>query len=166
MWINVVVKWAISHPRRSLIFEAYDQSHTHVVNLFAYDPCSNFSNNCQIFTFCQLKWQTFTLGNLILQKWHEIKIIGGIEMKSAIPFQFRSIPSSNSNSNSMACNSNYNSGIGIGIVINSNYDQFQLQFRNSRVTPLRRARSVTQEPLECCFHEFLIKMAKWPWRSS
>ena len=31
--------------------------------------------------FCQLKWQTFTFGNLILQKWHKItKIIGGIEM--------------------------------------------------------------------------------------
>ena len=28
-----------------------------------------------------------------------------------------------------------------------------------RVTPLRRARSVTQEQLECCFQEFFIKMA-------
>ena len=41
-------------------------------------------------------------------------------MKSAIPFQFRSIPSCNSNSNSMACNSNSDSGIGIAINSNSN----------------------------------------------
>ena len=61
------------------------------------------------------------------KKWHKItKIVGGIEMKSAIPFQFQSIPScnSNSNSNSTACNSNSNSnsnsGIEIGIAINSN----------------------------------------------
>ena len=73
------------------------------------------------------KWQTVTIGNLILQKWHKTtKIVGGIEMKSAIPFQFRWIPScnSNSNSNSTACNSNSNSnsnsGIEIGIAINSN----------------------------------------------
>ena len=60
------------------------------------------------------KWQTFTIGNLILQESHQItKIVGGIEMKSAIPFQFRSIPfcNSNSNSNSTAYNSNSNSGI-------------------------------------------------------
>ena len=67
------------------------------------------------------KWQTFTIGNLILQKWHKItKIVGGIETKSAIPFQFRSIPSCNSNSNSTACNSNSNFGIGIAINSNSN----------------------------------------------
>ena len=65
------------------------------------------------------KWLTFTIGNLILQKWHKInKIVGGIEMNSAIPFQFRSILSCNSNST--ACNSNSNSGIGIGIAINFN----------------------------------------------
>ena len=36
---------------------------------------------------------TFTnIGNLILQKLYQItKIVGGIEMKSAIPFQFNSI---------------------------------------------------------------------------
>ena len=55
------------------------------------------------------KWQTFTIGNLILQKWH--KIVGGIEMKSAIPFQFRSIPSCNSNSTACNSNSKPNSGI-------------------------------------------------------
>ena len=67
------------------------------------------------------KWQTFTIGNLILQKWHKItKIVGGIEIKSAISFQFRSIPSCNSISNSNACNSKSNSGIGIAINSNSN----------------------------------------------
>ena len=69
--------------------------------------------------FCQLKWQTFILDNLIFLKWHKItKIVGGIKMKSAIPFQFQSIPS---------CNSNSNSGIGIGIAINAN--------SNSRIYP-------------------------------
>ena len=59
------------------------------------------------------------IGNLILQKWHKItKIVGGIEMKFSIPFQFRSIPSCNSNST--ASSSNSNSGIGTGIAINSN----------------------------------------------
>ena len=100
MWINV--KWAISHPCRSLIFEA----HIHAVSLFGLH-------------FCQFMWQTFILGNLILLKWHKItKIVGGIEIKSAIPFQFQSIPS---------CNSNSNSGIGIGIAINAN--------SNSRIYP-------------------------------
>ena len=56
------------------------------------------------------KWQTFTIGNLILQKWHKrTKIVDEIEMNSAIPLQFPSIPSNNSNCTAVSSNERWQS---------------------------------------------------------
>ena len=57
-----------------------------------------------------------------------------IEMKSSIPFQFRSIPFCNSNSNSMASNSNSKSEIDPNPESDRQLDNFHLH-ENHRILP-------------------------------
>ena len=62
------------------------------------------------------------------------RIEDGIEMKSSIPFQFRSIPFCYSNSNSMASNSNSNSGIDPNPESDRQLDNFHLH-ENHQILP-------------------------------
>ena len=49
--------------------------------------------------------------------------------------------------------------LGSALLCSSKLFLYENKSTLGRVTPLRRARSVTQEQLECCFQEFFIKMA-------
>ena len=62
------------------------------------------------------------------------RIEDGIEMKSSIPFQFKSIPFCDSNSNSMASNSNSNSGIDPNPESDRQLDIFHL-YENHKILP-------------------------------